>query len=95
VVATGGLRSGLDAARALALGATVAGFASAFLHAADKGETAAVAFGAQLQLELRTACFLTDCSSVDELRVHPVVVTGRCAEWLRALGHDVAGLAVR
>ena len=36
LVATGGLRSGLDAARALALGATLAGFASAFLSAANE-----------------------------------------------------------
>ncbi|MFA5860119.1 MAG: type 2 isopentenyl-diphosphate Delta-isomerase [Candidatus Thermoplasmatota archaeon] len=95
VVATGGLRSGLDAARALALGATLAGYASAMLHAANESEQAAIALGAQLELELRTACFLTDCASARDLAMHPVVVGGVSAEWLRALGHDVAALAQR
>jgi isopentenyl-diphosphate delta-isomerase len=95
VVATGGLRSGLDAARALALGATLAGYASAFLRAADQGEREAIAFGEQLQLELRTACFLTDCARASELATHPVVVVGETRTWLAALGHDVDALARR
>lgn len=95
VVATGGLRSGLDAARALAMGATLAGFASTMLRAADQGDKQAVAMGAQLQLELRTACFLTDCASAGELSTHPTIVTGETRAWLDALGHDTSSLATR
>ena len=95
VVSTGGLRSGLDAARALALGATLAGFASAILHPANQGAPAASAFVEQVKLELRTACFLTSCARASDLATRPVVVGAESARWLGLLGHDVAGLARR
>jgi isopentenyl-diphosphate Delta-isomerase len=95
VVATGGLRSGLDAARALAMGATLAGYASAMLTPANQSAKAAIAFVEQLKLELRTACFLTDCASAGELAAHPVVVSGETRAWLEALGHDPRALAQR
>lgn len=95
IIATGGLRSGLDAARALSLGATLAGFASAFLVPANESQKAAVAFGEQLKLELRTACFLTDCRAASELATHPLLVSGSSRETLLAFGHDVDALARR
>ena len=95
VVGTGGLRSGLDAARALALGAHLAGMASAGLHAADRGEREAVAFFGAVLEELRTACFLTGARRAADLARRPVVLTGVTDTWARALGHDVAALARR
>lgn len=95
VVSTGGLRSGLDAARALALGASLAGFASAILTPANRSARDAAAFLAQVDLELRTACFLTDAPSTRALPERPVLVRGEAAAWLDALGHDVAALARR
>lgn len=59
VVATGGLRTGLDAARALALGADVAGFAGHMFRAAAQGPDAASQEAGILVEELRTAMFLT------------------------------------
>ncbi|HVM45464.1 MAG TPA: type 2 isopentenyl-diphosphate Delta-isomerase [Candidatus Thermoplasmatota archaeon] len=95
LVATGGLRSGLDAARALALGATLAGFASAILTPANESAKAASAFLAQVQLELRTACFLTSSASAGELSNVPVVVGERTGRWLALRGIDAIGLARR
>jgi isopentenyl-diphosphate delta-isomerase len=95
LIATGGLRSGLDAARALALGATLAGFASAFLHAADRSAKDAIAFGAQTKLELKTACFLTGATHAKDLAKQPLLAEGATRQRLADLGHDPAALAQR
>ena len=62
IIATGGIRTGLDVARGIALGADAAGMAAAFLadNADEMYETVIQA--------LRTAMFLTGCRSLDELR---------------------------
>lgn len=95
VVATGGHRSGLDAARALALGATLAGFASAILAPANLSAQAASAFLSQVELELRTACFLTNSAKATDLVNAPVVVGERTARWASLRGLDVVSLARR
>ena len=56
MVATGGLRHGLDAARALALGADIAGFAGTVFRAAA-AERATEELGFILE-ELKTGLFL-------------------------------------
>jgi isopentenyl-diphosphate delta-isomerase len=88
VIATGGIRSGLDAARALALGATVVGVARPLLHAALSGDEAVGAWISQFTLELRTAMFLTGCADLATLRARPRVIVGDTREWLRQLGYE-------
>lgn len=92
IVGTGGLRTGLDAARALALGATVAGFAGEAIRAAAAGN--ANAFLAGVLDELRTAAFLTGSRDAGMLQGAQVVLTGRMKEWAEALGHDAARFGV-
>ncbi|MGB1697822.1 MAG: type 2 isopentenyl-diphosphate Delta-isomerase [Thermoplasmatota archaeon] len=59
VIASGGLTSGLDAAKAFALGADLAGFAGHLFRAAIKGE-AELALACDILLEeLKTTLFLT------------------------------------
>ncbi len=93
LVATGGLQSGLDVARALSLGAHLGGMASAGLYAADRGEGEADGFFEQVLHELRTAMFLTGSRDPHGLAKAPVVVAGETATWLRRLGHDPNRLA--
>ncbi|MGB0652322.1 MAG: type 2 isopentenyl-diphosphate Delta-isomerase [Thermoplasmatota archaeon] len=59
LVATGGLENGLDAARALALGADMAGYAGALFRAAASGPSGAADELALILEELKTALFLT------------------------------------
>ncbi|MHB8604251.1 MAG: type 2 isopentenyl-diphosphate Delta-isomerase [Thermoplasmatota archaeon] len=87
LVATGGLRHGLDAARALALGADVAGFASKALRAANESAHATSAYFAAVELELRAACFLTGARRASDLGRAAVIVAGPSERWLKALGH--------
>jgi len=59
LVATGGLRHGLDAVRALALGADLAGFAGTLFRASAEGPEAAAREVGFLLEELKTGLFLT------------------------------------
>jgi isopentenyl-diphosphate delta-isomerase len=65
--ASGGLRSGLDAAKCLALGASRVGFARPALAAALQGEEALETFMEAVENELRVAMFCTHSASVSEL----------------------------
>jgi isopentenyl-diphosphate delta-isomerase len=89
VIATGGVRSGLDAAKALALGASVVGVARPLLQAALEGEAAVDAWIEQFLFELRTVMFLTGSGDLGALRAAPVVITGMTREWMTQLGYDL------
>lgn len=63
LVATGGLESGLDALKALCLGADLAGFAGHLFRAAAKGPRGAADEAALLLEELKTGLFLLGVTS--------------------------------
>ncbi len=69
VVASGGLRTGVDAAKALALGANAAGFGRSLLAAAADSETAVDAVLAQVETELRIAMFGIGARTIEQLRM--------------------------
>lgn len=83
VIASGGVRTGLDAARALALGATAVGFAGGILKAASSSYEETVEELSLFAEELRTAMFLTGAKDLNELRSVRKIITGQTAEWLR------------
>lgn len=86
VIASGGVRSGIDVAKALALGASLASMALPILSPAIRGEKHVKK---ELQLileELRNAMFLVGAESVKEIKAVPAVITGKTAEWLRMRG---------
>ncbi len=68
LIASGGIRSGLDVAKAIALGADLAGVASPFLHAAAKGRDAATALAREFVEVLRTAMFAVGEATIEQLR---------------------------
>jgi len=84
VIATGGMTSGLDVARAIALGATAGGLARPVLQAFERGgREGAEAFLSQVEAEVRTAMLLTGSRTVEDLRRAPRVIVGELAEWMR------------
>ncbi len=84
VIATGGMRDGVDVARAVALGATACGLARTVYQAfVDGGEAGATALLEQVEQELRTIMLLTGARTIAELQAAPHRITGELREWLQ------------
>ncbi len=84
LIATGGIRSGLDAAKGIALGATMAGMAKPMLEAAKVSADAVVAELRAVIEELKAAMFLTGSTSIPELQERKAIVSPPTASWLEA-----------
>ncbi len=73
VIGSGGIRSGLDVAKAIALGARLAGIAQPFLEAAHESAARAVARAERIARELAIAMFCAGAGSLAELSRVPLV----------------------
>ncbi|MDI3340650.1 MAG: alpha-hydroxy-acid oxidizing protein [Sphaerobacter sp.] len=80
VISDGAITTGLDAAKALALGADLV----TLTPPADLGEDALDDWLDAFAAELRTAMFLTGAARPAGLRHAPFVATGEAREWLEA-----------
>ncbi len=85
IIATGGLRSGLDVARAIAVGASAGGMAGRLLPAALEGKDALAHEMGVIMQELKAAMFLVGAKDIKELAASRALVTGRSKEWLDQL----------
>ncbi|RMG94478.1 MAG: type 2 isopentenyl-diphosphate Delta-isomerase [Deltaproteobacteria bacterium] len=82
VIATGGLRTGSDVARAIALGATAGGLAAAVLKAHKAGgRGGARTFLRRVILTVRAIMLLTGSRTVADLQRAQVVLTGQLPLW--------------
>lgn len=88
IVATGGVRTGIDMAKCLALGASLCSIALPLIVPAKKGEQEIVDKLNIMTEELRTATFLTGCHSVTDMRSAQVVITGKTREILEQRGFN-------
>ncbi|NEO02287.1 MAG: type 2 isopentenyl-diphosphate Delta-isomerase [Moorea sp. SIO3I7] len=68
LIASGGLRNGLDVAKAIALGADIAGLALPFLQAAAESVDAVDALVQLLMAEITTALFCTGNATLSDLK---------------------------
>ena len=86
IIASGGIRNGVDVAKALALGASLTSLSQPLLQAAVKGVKETKHVLSLLIEELRNVMFFVGTGSVQELRKTSVVITGKTAEWLHMRG---------
>ncbi|WP_437985343.1 type 2 isopentenyl-diphosphate Delta-isomerase [Sorangium sp. So ce117] len=86
IIATGGITSGLDVARALALGAHAAGIARPVLQAfVSGGRDAAVRYLESVEAELRAVMLLVGARDVASLQKAPVLLGRELRRWTRLL----------
>ncbi len=96
IVAAGGIRSGLDVAKALSLGASLAGIAGPLVRCYYQGGEAAVErYLLEIGKQLRQVMLMLGARSVFELRERPLVILGETAQWLQRRGIDLDRFACR
>jgi isopentenyl-diphosphate delta-isomerase len=74
IIATGGIRNGLDVAKAIAIGADVAGIARVLLKAAVKSKESTIAELEAIIKELRAAMFLVGADNIEKMKMTEVEI---------------------
>lgn len=78
IVASGGMKTGLDAAKAITIGADIVGFARTLLQAATESVEAVIEVMDQIEFELKMTMFGIGVSTIKELKnTHRVTINGR------------------
>ena len=85
VISSGGIRSGLEAAKAIALGADSVGMALPFLKKSISQEELNH-FITKFNDSLRIAMFLVGANNIEELKQSKLVIRGKTKEWLNERG---------
>lgn len=95
IIASGGLRTGIDITKALALGASLTSATYPFLSPATKDSEDVKKTLMYLIGEVKNAMFLVGANSIQKLQNIPVVLTGMTAEWLKMRGFQPEDYARR
>ncbi len=96
IVASGGIRSGLDIARVLSLGAGMAGIAGPLVRCYYRGgEEAVMRYLSRLEKQLRQVMLMLGAKNIGQLRQKPLVILGETGQWLEERGIRVQGFALR
>ncbi|MFY0543036.1 type 2 isopentenyl-diphosphate Delta-isomerase [Brevibacillus sp. H7] len=95
MIATGGIRHGLDVCKALAMGAAAVGMAGSFLRLVTDSVDSCLTAVDAWHHQLRVAMTALGVSTVDELRQVPVTVGGETAQWAMQRGIDLKRYAMR
>ncbi|MCD7781076.1 MAG: type 2 isopentenyl-diphosphate Delta-isomerase [Methanosphaera sp.] len=95
VISSGGIRNGLEIAKAIALGAQCVGIALPFLKDSYLGHIYLENKINQLQRELKTAMFLVGASNIEDLQQKRVIITGKTREILEQMDIDTKKYARR
>lgn len=90
IISSGGIRNGLQAAKALAIGADLVGMALPIIRKVkDEKENQLLLYLEQFIQELKTAMFLVGADSLGALKRVSLVIRGKTADWLEARDIDL------
>lgn len=95
IIASGGVRSGVDVAKAIALGSSLASLSQPVLQTAVKGVKPTRDMLSLMIDELRNVMFLVGAKSIEALRRSNIVLAGKTSEWLKTRGFNVESYARR
>lgn len=92
IISSGGIRTGLEAAKAIALGADAVGMALPFL----KGSVEQIIeYIDKLEESLRIAMFLVGANNIEELKKSNLIIKGQTREWLNDRGFETINYSRR
>jgi len=94
VISSGGVRSGIDMAKSIALGASLAGAALPFLAPATEGPLQVADVLRVYERAFRMTMFLTASKRLSDLRSASIVIFGRTREILEQRGFDTRKFSI-
>lgn len=95
IISSGGIRDAQDIIKSLALGASLVGVSSEFMHMVLKDVDLAIEQVAQWKLELERSMTLLGAKKVEDLWNTDVIIRGETAEWANLRGIDLSTYAQR
>ncbi|WP_078553256.1 type 2 isopentenyl-diphosphate Delta-isomerase [Bacillus alkalicellulosilyticus] len=96
IIGSGGLQNGLDAIKAIALGASALGFAGFFLHTLlHKGDEALVEEVALIKEDMKVLMTALGVPSIKDLQRIPLLIKGDTYHWLQQRGVDTTRFSQR
>ncbi len=93
VIATGGIRTGIDVAKSITLGASACATALPLVRPAMKGAQEVKEILELFLAEFKAAMFLTGSATLADLTQAQIVITGRTGEYLNERGFDTSRFA--
>jgi isopentenyl-diphosphate delta-isomerase len=95
VIASGGIRTGMDIAKAIALGADICGIAKPLLLKAFEGKKALQEHIRNIIEEFKIVMFLVGAETIEDLKHVPVIIFGKSYKWLKLRGFDPLNYSCR
>ena len=87
VISSGGLKTGLDVVKSLALGANATAFAGTFLYILmKKGPDVLKKHILKMEREIKYTMAMAGAKNIAEIRQRPLIVEGRTYNWLKQRG---------
>ena len=80
IIASGGLRTGLEVCKCLVLGANVCAMAYPFLKSASESIESLERFMERISMEIKSTMFLTGCQNINQLSKLRYILTGELEE---------------
>ncbi|WP_338599549.1 type 2 isopentenyl-diphosphate Delta-isomerase [Sulfolobus tengchongensis] len=90
IIGSGGIRNGLDVAKAIALGADIAGMALPVLKRTIEGRESLEQFFKEVIFELKAAMMLTGSKDISKLKRTSIVILGKLREWVEYRGINLS-----
>lgn len=94
IVSSGGIRNGLEAAKAIALGADAVGMALPFLKNSVSVEQI-IDYIDRFEESLRIAMFLVGANNINELKNSSLIIKGETRQWLNDRGFETTNYSRR
>jgi isopentenyl-diphosphate delta-isomerase len=95
IIASGGIRSAQDIVKSLALGASLVGISSHFMHVILKDVDEAIQMVNDWKLEIERTMTLLSAKSVSDLHATDLIISGETAHWADLRAIDLKAYASR